>query len=206
MKTRLIETNQPELAAELLVAGKLVAFPTDTFFALGAVLEDSAIASLFDTKGRMAGHPVPVLLSAAEQVEQVATSFPARARVLAEKFWPGPLTLVLPVRDGVPAAVSAGTGNVGVRVPDHSLAVELIAKTGRPVTGTSANLSGQPPCKTATEVLSQLDGKIDAVVNGECGEHSAPSTVIGLDGNKIRVLRQGSISEDVLKSTLAAVQ
>ena len=190
----------------MLSAGKLVAFPTDTFFALGAVLDEKAIAALFETKGRMASNPVPVLLAGDDQVSKVAKDFPDAARVLAERFWPGALTIILPARTEVPAAVSAGTGNVGVRVPELGLAVDLIGGTGRPVTGTSANLSGQPPCKSADEVLAQLDGKIDGVLNGHCGPHSAPSTVIGLKGNRIDVLRAGSISEDDLNRTLNAAQ
>ncbi len=202
METRLLQATEIDHAADSLRSGKLVAFPTDTFFALGAVLDDDPIASLFATKGRMAGNPVPVLLSSADQVSQVAAEFPEPASVLAKRFWPGPLTLVLPTRGEVPDSVTAGTGNIGVRVPDHELAIDLISRTGRPVTGTSANLSGQDPCKTAHEVQSQLAGSIDAILDGACGDHTAPSTVVSFVGGELQIFREGSISRQTLEEAL----
>lgn len=194
-----------ERAAEYLRAGKLVSFPTDTFFALGAVLTEAAVSVLIEVKGRTRGNPVPVLLSAIDQVDEVAASFPDSAAALAAAFWPGPLTLVLPARADVPAAVTAGTGTIGIRVPGHSLARELIAVAGQPVTGTSANISGSSPCKTAGDVLSQLDGRISAVIDAPCGEHSEPSTVVRFtsdNGSEIQVIRAGAISEAELRQVL----
>lgn len=195
-------------AAEYLRSGRLVGFPTDTFFALGAVLTDAAISSLIEVKGRSSGNPVPVLLSSADQVQDVATSFSSSAAALAQAFWPGPLTLVLPARADLPAPVTAGTGSVGVRVPDHPLARELIALVGQPLTGTSANISGEQPCKTAKDVLHQLDGRISAVIDSLCGEHAEPSTVVRLsedNDTEIRVVRAGAISELELRRVLDEV-
>lgn len=202
MRTELIKPSNIAHAAELLRLGKLVAFPTDTFFALGAVLQEDAINALFEAKGRMTGNPVPVLLASAEQVRQVADSeLPDSARALAEEFWPGPLTLVMPVNSDVPVSVTARTGKIGVRVPDHELARKLIALVGLPVTGTSANLSGEESCKTADQVISQLGGIIDAVVDASCGVHSNPSTVVSFDNDEVHILREGSISEsEILRS------
>lgn len=201
---KLIPPDDLDLAAGMLRAGKLVAFPTDTFFALGAVLTEQAISALYEAKGRMAGNPVPVLLSSADRAGQVAAEFPVPARTLAEAFWPGPLTLVLPARSDVPAIVTAGTGNVGLRVPRHRLAISLIALTGRAVTGTSANISGKPPCKTAGEVLEQVGHVIDAVVDAPCGEHGEPSTVVAFTGVEMKVIRHGAIPESRLREALAA--
>lgn len=172
-----------------------MAFPTDTFFALGAVLSEESLTALFTAKGRMAGNPVPVLLSSAEQANQVTKQLPETAAALADAFWPGPLTLVLPALQHIPHLVTAGTGNVGVRVPDHELARNLISVVGSPVTGTSANLSGNQPCKTAAEVLSQLGGVITAVVDAPCGGHIEPSTVLGFSNGELEFLRSGSIAD-----------
>ena len=200
-----LSPDQLDQAAEYLRLGNLVAFPTDTFFALGAVLTEAAISALFEVKGRTPGNPVPILLSAIDQVPDVTTSFPASAVRLAEAFWPGPLTLVLSARSGIPTGVTAGTGTVGVRVPDHHLGRELIALVGQPVTGTSANRSGSAPCKSADDVLSQLEGRISAVVDAICGEHTSPSTVVGFsdgDDGELKIIRAGAISESDLKSVL----
>jgi L-threonylcarbamoyladenylate synthase len=197
-----LSAHELEQAAELMRSGKLVAFPTDTFFALGAVLAEAAVSALIDVKGRTPGNPVPVLLSTIDQVSAVADSFPDPAVALAKAFWPGPLTLVLPARVEVPINVTAGSGTVGVRVPDHLLARELIALVGRPVTGTSANLSGSPPCKTVNDVLSQLGGHINAVIDAPCGEHTMPSTVVAFPNNashEIQIIRPGAISEADLR-------
>jgi L-threonylcarbamoyladenylate synthase len=201
-ETQLLAHADLSRAADLLRSGNLVAFPTDTFFALGAVLTESAVSSLFAVKGRMAGNPVPVLLSSADQIDAVAEEFPDEARKLAGEFWPGPLTLVLPARDSVPTSVTAHTGTVGVRVPAHAVATELISKVGSPLTGTSANISGMPPGKTSAEVVAQLSGKIAAIVDAPCGDHVQPSTVVRFDGAGLTIIRVGAISEDQLLRVL----
>jgi L-threonylcarbamoyladenylate synthase len=201
-ETKLLTRGNLAKAASLLQSGNLVAFPTDTFFALGAILTESAVSSLFAVKGRMAGNPVPVLLSSADQAEAVAEEFPHEARKLARAFWPGPLTLVLPARTSVPGTVTANTGTVGVRVPSHPVAMELISKVGSPVTGTSANVSGMPPAKTGAEVMAQLNGKIAAIVDAPCGTHVQPSTVVRFDGTGLNIIRVGAVSEDELLRVL----
>jgi L-threonylcarbamoyladenylate synthase len=194
------------MAADALRSGRLVAFPTDTFFALGAnALDAAAVSQLFTVKGRAEANPVPVLLAAASDVGIVASEFPDGAKRLADRFWPGALTIVLPARANVPGPVTAGTGTVGVRVPGHETARKLIGLAGVPVTGTSANRSGQPPCKTAAQVLEQLKDVVQYVLNAPCGEHSAPSTVVSVSGGAIKIIREGSIGrreiEEALKLT-----
>jgi L-threonylcarbamoyladenylate synthase len=192
-----------EAAASALRAGGLVAFPTDTFFALGAsALNPDAVERLFEAKGRAEANPVPVLIASAADVSSVAEEFTGAARALAEKFWPGPLTLVLPARAEVPRQVTAGTGTIGVRVPAHEIARKLIAAAGVPLTGTSANISGQPPCKTSAEVLGQLGGRLNHILDAPCGSHSAPSTVVDFASGKMRLIREGAITYDSLQKAI----
>lgn len=196
-------SNGLEAAANMLREGQLVAFPTDTFFALGAnALDSSAISRLFEAKDRAETNPVPVLLGDISDVESVASQFSAEARALATAFWPGALTIVLPALSVVPDSVTAGTGTVGVRIPGHEIGRKLIQTAGVPVTGTSANLSGLPPCKTAADVLNQLSGRIACAIDSPCGEHSAPSTVVSLQGEDVKIIRQGSVSEREINEAL----
>ncbi len=206
LQTEIVKLSDLTRAAELLKLGKLVAFPTDTFFALGVAIREEPVKSLFAAKGRMAGNPVPVLLSSSQQLAQVTDGELSPAgSALAAEYWPGPLTIVVSAAPNVPEAVTAGTGSVGVRVPDHDPARELIALSESPLTGTSANLSGMEPCKTAEQVLQQLDGVIDAVVDAPCGPHSDPSTVVRFDAQELQILREGSISEaDIRRVTAGA--
>jgi L-threonylcarbamoyladenylate synthase len=198
--------NGLEAAAAALRAGRLVAFPTDTFFALGAsALDAAAVGRIFKAKGRADGNPVPVLVSSIKDAGMVAASFPYAAAALAKKFWPGALTLVLPARPEVPAEVTAGGSTVGVRVPAHDLARHLISLAGIPVTGTSANISGRPPCKTAGEVLEQLDGRVDHILDAPCGSHTAPSTVVDFASGRMRLIREGAIAYDRLQAVVDAL-
>jgi L-threonylcarbamoyladenylate synthase len=193
-------------AAAFLRAGRLVAFPTDTFFALGAsALNAAAVQRIFKAKGRADGNPVPVLVGSIEDAERVAASVPDAAAALARKFLPGALTLVLPARPEVPAEVTAGGGTVGVRVPAHDLALRLISLAGVPITGTSANISGQPPCKTAHEVLGQLTGRVDHIFDAPCGSHTAPSTVVDFASGRMRLIREGAIAYDSLRAVVESL-
>jgi L-threonylcarbamoyladenylate synthase len=193
-------------AAAALRAGRLVAFPTDTFFALGAsALDATAVRRIFRAKGRADGSPIPVLVASTEDAAAVVTEFPEAAAALARKFWPGPLTLVLPARREVSVEVTAGRGAVGVRVPAHDLARRLISLTSVPVTGTSANISGQPPCKTAAEVLAQLDGRVDHILDAPCGGHTMPSTVVDFASGRMRLIREGAIAYDILQKAIDSI-
>jgi L-threonylcarbamoyladenylate synthase len=179
----------------VLRAGGVVAFPTDTFYGLGAdALNADAVRQVFHAKGRDDRRPLPLLIDGPDDVLKVAREFPEGARRLAEKFWPGPLTIVLPARKEVPGEVTAGTGGVGVRVPDHETPRKLVRMLGRPVTGTSANTSGTPPHKTAAAVRADIGARVDMVLSGACGKHEAPSTVIDFTGAAPRVVRAGAIS------------
>jgi L-threonylcarbamoyladenylate synthase len=181
-------------AAGILRRGGLVAFPTETFYGLGAdALDARAVARVFAAKGRPSGKPLLVLVESTGMVGRVAADVPPRAVRLAERHWPGPLTLVLPARAGLPPALTAGTGTIGVRVPGHPLARALVAAAGVPVTAPSANPSGAPAPRTAAEVVAGLGDRVDLVLDGGPTAGGPPSTVVDLTVEPPRVLRAGAV-------------
>ncbi len=191
-------------AAEAAAAGGLVVYPTDTLYGLGTnpFLEE-ALERLFRVKERPPDRPVPVLGSSAEALERLV-AFTPEARRLAERFWPGPLTLILPVRPGtrVPRLLHAGTGRIGVRVPGHRVALVLIEEAGGVLTGTSANIHRRPPARTAGEALEQLDGRVDYVVDAGPAPLGRPSTVVDLTAEPPRLVREGAVPRGELERVL----
>ncbi|MCH8222509.1 MAG: threonylcarbamoyl-AMP synthase [Chloroflexi bacterium] len=182
----------------ILKSGGLVAFPTDTLYALGADgFSQSAVERVLRAKGRDPDNPVPLLIASAESLVKVAVMVHPFVAALAKSFWPGPMTLVLSARPEVPDAVTAGTGTVGVRVPDHPVPIALIRGLGRPITGTSANRSGTPPTRLASEVAANLADSVDLVIPGRCGEageEELPSTVIDCTATPPRITRNGALA------------
>jgi L-threonylcarbamoyladenylate synthase len=190
-------------AVELLRSGELVAFPTDTVYGVGAVVWNvQAVRKLYEAKLRPVDKAIPVLLAETSQLSLVAAHLSRDALCLAGRFWPGPLTLVVPRAQGVPDEVTAGGASVAVRVPDHDLARELIRATGAPLAATSANLSGQPSPVTAQDVLTQLGGRISLVLDGGPCPGGAPSTVVDLTGPAPILLRPGPVSLQEILSAL----
>lgn len=204
MKTEILSADHPRAlpcALEILKAGGLVAFPTDTVYGLGALAFDqAAIESLYPAKDRPPEKAIPILIAGAENLEEVADPIPMLARRLAERFWPGPLTIVLPKHPNLPAAVSA-TETVGVRVPDHEIARALLRAAG-PMAVTSANLSGRESPRTAEEAMRQLNGRIPLVLDGGETPGGVPSTVVDISGAEPAILRAGPISLEQIKSGL----
>ncbi|MBI2323423.1 MAG: threonylcarbamoyl-AMP synthase [Chloroflexi bacterium] len=185
MKTRLVKADAPgvvEEAAAALDRGEVVAFPTDTVY--GVAAGHGHIEALFKAKGRPRDRRIPVLLSDASHLEASAIVTPA-ARALAERFWPGPLTIVL---------VAPRRGTLAFRVPANDLARRLIAASGGGLPVTSANLSGRPDATTAAEVLEQLDGRIALVIDGGRTPGGVASTVVDCTGPEPRILREGAVS------------
>jgi L-threonylcarbamoyladenylate synthase len=187
-------------AAAILQKGGLVAFPTETVYGLGAnALNEKAVKSIFAAKGRPADNPLIVHISDREEVLPLVSSFSMTARLLAEKFWPGPLTMVLPVSDAVPKIVTAGLDTVGIRLPANDYARELISAAGVPVAAPSANVSGSPSPTSAEHVYHDLAGKIDLILDGGSCEVGVESTVLDLVGPVPVVLRPGGTpAEDLL--------
>jgi L-threonylcarbamoyladenylate synthase len=190
-------------ALAALAAGEAIVYPTETFYALGVdALSSQALERLFAIKGREPGKPVALIAADAAMAFALAREVPAAARVLAEVFWPGPLTLVLPARDGIPAALIGDDGGVGVRVSSHPLARALATAFRGPLTATSANLAGEPPAVEPAAARRALGDKVKVLVEDGRLAGGAPSTVVAIDRSGIRVLRQGAVSERQLAAAL----
>lgn len=180
-------------ALELLRAGMLVAYPTDTVYGLGALVHDAeAIERLYEVKGRGSDKAIPVLIGGIEDLPQVASGVPPMALTLAEQFWPGGLTLIMPGPPGLPEVLSPDQ-TIGVRVPDHPFARSLLKLAG-PLATTSANPSGGKSPLTADEVLGGLAGRFELLLDGGRTPGSMPSTVVDCTGSVPRILRPGPIS------------
>jgi L-threonylcarbamoyladenylate synthase len=194
-----VEASDPEpgalqRAAAVLGAGGLVAFPTETFYGLGAAaLDAGAVRRVFRAKGRQETKPLLVLVDSPAMVQMVAVEVPAAARRLMAQHWPGPLTLVLRAGPAVPDEVTAGTGTVGVRVSSHPVARGLVRALAGPVTAPSANPSGAEPPTTAAAVLGYFEGVIALVLDGGPTPGGPPSTVLDLTVEPARVIRQGAV-------------
>ena len=192
-----------EQAVTVLSDGKLVAFPTETFYGLAAdVGNPEAVSQVNPLKGKPPDGPVLVLLSDAGQVEQVADEVPPLFHTLAGLFWPGPLTLVIPASGRIARQVGGGRSTVAVRVPGLALPRLLIAELGRPITGVSANAHGAPACRTAREVAESFETGIALILDGGPTPGGAPSTLLDLSGDRPRILRAGLLPASSLKSFL----
>ena len=204
MITQRLAADAPDAmqrAFETLEAGGVVAFPTDTVYGLGAPAFNAAsIERLFAIKGRELTKAIAVLIAEPGELDKVAKGLNQRAMRLAERFWPGPLTLVLPRHPSLPALLSPNE-TIGVRVPDHAVARALLAAAG-PMAVTSANLAGGANPRSAEEVLGQLGGRIELVLDGGQTPGNQPSTVVDLTGTQPRVLRAGPISEEEIRAAL----
>ncbi len=209
MQTLLLKDTDPttaQTAARLLRQGELVALPTETVYGLGANgLAPEAVAKIFQAKGRPQDNPLILHVAQAEDMEKFCRDIPQAAYVLAEKFWPGPLTMVLPARDVVPRQTTAGLSTVAVRCPDCKITRQIIALAGVPVAAPSANISGKPSTTTAQHVLHDHSGRIPAVVDGGPCRVGVESTIIDLTEQPPRLLRPGGITLEQLKAVLGAV-
>jgi L-threonylcarbamoyladenylate synthase len=190
-------------AVALLRDGQLVAFPTDTVYGVGAVIWNvRAVRRLYEVKLRPAGKAIPVLLADPADLSLVARNLSQTVLGLVERFWPGPLTVVVPRAEAVPDEVTAGGATVAVRVPDHDLARALIRAAGAPLAATSANLSGQQSPVTAQEVAAQLGSRIPLVLDGGPCPGGVASTVVDLTGPTPVILRPGPLSMEEIFSAL----
>ncbi len=209
MQTRLLKDTDPktaQTAAQLLRQGQLVALPTETVYGLGANgLSPEAVEKIFAAKGRPQDNPLILHVACAQDMEKFCREIPQAAYTLAERFWPGPLTMVLPARDVVPRQTTAGLSTVAVRCPDCAITREIIALAGVPVAAPSANLSGKPSTTTAQHVLHDHEGKIPAVVDGGPCRVGVESTIIDLTEQPPRLLRPGGITLEQLRQVLGEV-
>ena len=209
MQTRVIATADPEcprLAAKLLTAGDLVALPTETVYGLGANgLDPEAVAKIFVAKGRPNDNPLILHVADISQIQALCHSIPESAYRLAEAFWPGPLTMVLPARDIVPKRTTGGLSTVAVRCPDNAVTREIIRLAGVPIAAPSANLSGKPSTTTAEHVLHDHNGKLPLIVDGGPCRVGVESTIIDLTEDPPRLLRPGGITPEQLTQVLGRI-
>ena len=203
MNTELLDSSGLDRAAEILRSGGLVAIPTETVYGLGANgLNESAVARIFEVKGRPQDNPLILHVAAAEDLEKWCRDIPEEAWALTEKFWPGPLTLVLARREAVPLRVTAGLETVAMRCPDHPLTREVLRRAGVPVAAPSANLSGKPSTTTAEHCVHDLWGKVEAILDGGPCRVGVESTILDLSVSPPRVLRPGGVTLEKLRRLL----
>jgi len=207
LPSKLIKADRGALreAAEVVRRGGLIVYPTDTVYGLGCnPFNQEAVEKIFDVKGRK-GKPLPVLASDVEAVKRIAELSDIALR-LAEAFWPGPLTLVLPRKPVMPSVLTCGLPSVGVRIPGHGFAIELIRACGGLLVGTSANRSGHPPPRTAQEALEELGELVELIIDGGPTPLGIPSTVLDLTGPEPKLVREGPIKISDILSVLKAVE
>ena len=201
------EIQKLQVAAEFIKKGGLVAFPTETVYGLGAdALNPKAVLALFEAKKRPLDNPPIVHVENARDVYRLAKTVPSKAEGLMEKFWPGPLTLVLERSELVPDVTVAGLDTIAVRMPKHNVALELIKQSGCPIAAPSANLAGKPSPTTAEHVFHDLNGRIDAILDGGQTRIGVESTVLDLSVTPPQILRPGGTSVEALKEFLGDVR
>lgn len=202
MKTRILEidpsaANRREVAemAAALLADGVMAYPTETFYGLGAAaLSASAVARVYRLKKRDAGKPLSLIVSDIEMVRELAGDLPAAFQTLAQELWPGPLTLVLRAAPTLPGFLTGPGGTVAVRIPPVPWIRSLVEEISQPLTATSANLSGHGDVSDPAEVAAVFDGRVELIVDGGRTPGGAPSTIVDVTGSSARVLREGQIS------------
>ncbi len=198
MILKITEENLKKAGA-VLRSGGIVAFPTDTVYGLGAVYSDEkAVAGIFEAKGRNEGKPLSLLVSEKEQVRLIAEEIPEKAERLMEKYWPGALTIILKKKDGISDLVTAGKDTVGIRMPDDPAALRLLKEAGSPLAAPSANTSGKRSSVCAEDVIEDLDGRIDLILDGGRCPVGISSTVVDLTGKEPVILREGVITKTMI--------
>ncbi|HBB5410576.1 TPA: threonylcarbamoyl-AMP synthase, partial [Listeria monocytogenes] len=194
-------------AAKLLRSGECVAFPTETVYGLGAdATNQAAVQKIYEAKGRPSDNPLIVHIARREQMDPFVASYPVKAIQLMEKFWPGPLTVILPLKkDSLATNVSAGLSTVGVRMPEHPVSLALIDAANIPVAAPSANRSGKPSPTTASHVIEDLDGKIAGIIDGGATGVGLESTVIDCSLDIPVILRPGGVTKEQIEQIIGPV-
>jgi L-threonylcarbamoyladenylate synthase len=194
-----------DLAAALaaLRRGEVVVFPTETFYGLAAdALNPAAVERVAALKGRAADSPIAVIIANRAMLADIAAEVPPAAEKLIARFWPGPLTLVLPAKKNLPAPLVNAEGKIGVRVSSHPVAARLARDLGRPLTATSANPSGKEPARTLAEARAYFTGKLDVFLDGGALAGKIGSTVAEIAGERLKIIREGEIAAEELKKCL----
>ncbi|WP_026486378.1 L-threonylcarbamoyladenylate synthase [Caldanaerobius polysaccharolyticus] len=200
------ENDALRQAARFILEGGIVAFPTETVYGLGAnALNPHAVKKIFQAKGRPQDNPLIVHISDFDEVYKYAELVPDKAKILMERFWPGPMTLVLKKKDIIPDVITAGLDSVGIRMPDHPVARAFIKACGVPIAAPSANISGKPSPTRAEHVFEDLNGKIDAIIDGGPCDVGLESTVIDVTGRIPFILRPGGVTREQIEDVIGEV-
>ena len=198
----ILPANAPraiEWAVETLVEGGVIAIPTDTVYGLAAsIFSAPALARVYEIKGRPHDRSLPVLVSSIAALERLTEPFDERIASVLDRFWPGPLTVVLPSRPGFEEFLVSESGGIGVRMPNHPLALEVIEKSGGAIACTSANRSGEPPALSAQDVATTIGNDIDLTLDGGMSPGGVASTVIAIHEDRITVIREGAVPGSVI--------
>lgn len=203
MDTKILTEKDIQEAAAIIARGGLVAFPTETVYGLGAdALNEKAVASVYEAKGRPSDNPMIVHIARASDIGQLTPRLSPDIVTLIENFWPGPLTLVVKRKAGVPDRTTGGLDTVGVRMPDSPIALELINLSGCPIAAPSANLSGKPSPTRFQDVVEDLDGKVDAIIKGPDCRVGIESTVLDVSGDTPTILRPGIITPENIEAAI----
>lgn len=199
----MIQNDDEEIriqAAKIIARGGIIAYRTDTFYGLGAdPLNESAVRTIRELKGTEDAKPILLLLSDLSEVDRFITHQSEVFKTVTDRFWPGPLTLVAVARPELPIELTAGTGTIGVRLPDNESVRGLVRACGGALTATSANLAGQPPARSAEEVRVYFPAGVDLIVDGGEVTATQASTVLDLSGSEARIIREGAIRQNDLK-------
>lgn len=210
METKFFETADDEAINEvacILAGGGIAAIPTETVYGLAAnAFDEKACANVFKAKGRPGDNPLIVHISDISQIYDIVTEFPEKAQILARKFWPGPLTMIMKKSDRIPLVTSGGLDTVAVRFPRHPVAHEIIKRAKVPLAAPSANLSGSPSPTTYMHCVNDLSGRVDAIINGGSSDVGVESTIISFAGEKPVLLRPGYVTLEQLREAIGEVE
>lgn len=202
-----VEKDQLTLPAQILREGGTVAFPTETVYGLGAnALDVHAVKKIFEAKGRPSDNPLIVHISKIEEISELVKEIPTDAKILMERFWPGPLTFILKRSNQVPDVITGGLDTVAIRMPSHPIASTLISMAKVPVAAPSANLSGKPSPTEAKHVIEDLEGRVDMIISGGSCHVGVESTVLDMTSDEPMILRPGGITKEQLEEVLGEVK
>jgi L-threonylcarbamoyladenylate synthase len=186
--------------ADMLKKGGIIAYPTETFYGLGAKFDmEDSLKKLYDIKQRPEEKAMPLIIANKELLTVITASMNKTAVSLMDRFWPGPLTLIFPAKENLSEYITAGTHKVAVRIPGESFALYLAITASFPITATSANLSGTSPAQDAETVIRYFGDKIDLIIDGGTTSGGLPSTIVDVTGDEIKLLREGAVKKELLK-------
>ncbi len=195
---RVYQVDEVKKALSVYQKTDIISFPTDTVYGIGAnIFNETAIDKIYQSKHRPKNKPLAVLCANIEQIMQVAKIIPAPAKSLITEFMPGALTVILPKREEIPFSVTSGLDTIGVRIPNHPVALEILESIG-PLATTSANITGNISLNKASDVIDVLGDKIDIIIDGGLTDIGIPSTVVAINDDELKIIREGVITEEML--------